>query len=110
MKINFLGHSGLLVALQHMVLEREESYSLNPFTSFPDYVNGDYGLLILDSQYFKSIIAPNFEHIYTYVLILGHYTDTYTQQAFCFDERFTYMPYSQVESQLSGYLDYVIAE
>jgi hypothetical protein len=105
MKINYLGHAGLQPAIESMIKANDTRHSITAFKSIIEYKSGSYDLFIIDSQYFKSTIIPTIKDIYSKVLILGHYTDRFSQAAFCPDQRFSYIAYSQIESKLPQYLD-----
>lgn len=104
MNINYLGHTGLRLAIESMIETHCARSKTSTFESIHEYRTGSYDLLIVDSQFFKSIIVPNLDDIYSSVLILGHYTDSYAQKAFCIDHRFEYISYSQLEGKLPRYL------
>lgn len=104
MNINYLGHTGLWLAIEKMIETHCAESQTSTFKSMYEYQNGNYDLLIVDSQFYKSIIAPSLNDLYCNVLILGHYTDNYAQKAFCIDHRFEYIAYSQLEAVLPRYL------
>lgn len=109
MKINYLAPASLQAAIQSLVNSCYPKSQLSPFVSIQEYQQQNYDLWLVDSQHLQSIVVPNIRFIYTKVLVVGHYTDQATQQAFCLDHRFTYIAYSQIESQLPDYLSHLSA-
>ena len=109
MRISHIGHSELLNAIQRMAIELDLDCQIEKFSTPIEYREGDYDLLILDSQHFKPIILPNLHILYSHVLVLGHYTEESIQQAFCINQQISYIAYSNIETELPRYLNRILS-
>lgn len=104
MKINYLGPMFLQRPILSLITKHYHRIEMHPFQSIQEYQQQDYDLWLVDCQHVRSVVEPSIKHIYTKVVVLGHYTEQSMQQAFCLDERFSYIAYSHIENELPHYL------
>lgn len=104
MKICYLGQQSLLDALTILTRELLPQSTITPYRTIKDITHDGYELLVIDSPHFKAVVADNVDLLRYPVLVLGHYTDTFAQQAFCISEQIQYLSYSRIESDLPIYL------